>query len=165
MRTSKALLIAGGIAILAIGSTTAPAEAQCTRCTYCYFGGAGHDAPPDGGSMGSIHYDCLAPITCSHPPCGVALLPEDEQEREAIDALMNRVADGDEYAVTVALREHSDHVYFNRDRSALQAKLVAPCEGEPELVAHIPLTGAQLAVALAAPTQRDYVVVESNLRN
>jgi hypothetical protein len=134
-------------------------------CGMCYYGCAegeslGHWFGAFGGAWGEVH-ECWGGITCAPHECdcvGGCGNTDDDNDHAMVSEngghghghggipgmLLDQITAGSASALAQVMAQHRSSVYLNRHRRALQ--VVALCN-EDVVVAHIPLSESQLAVA------------------
>ncbi len=155
----------GAIAVVAaLGAfTPTEAEAQCTDCPRCGIQSM-HKAPAGGTNAAGLHPEiCLAPVGCTgHPPC-IAALPVDQMRQENFDKLLDQARLGDFVATLAMLRTFHEQAIINAERQALQVYTLPGCDaGKGKLIAHIPLTRTQVAMATDWQARRLVALLAAN---
>jgi hypothetical protein len=107
----------------------------CGSCNWCL---GGHEAPPGGNSIRSLHSWCMQLADCNgHPGCNVTLGPAlDDAASARLRETIEDAIRGNTLAI-VALAENPS-VKWNENRSALQVE----GECDASVVAHLPIRRA-----------------------
>ena len=123
-------------------------DANCISCSDCNFQMIFDHWNINPGIFGASHSTaCVAGSNCDgHPDCAVGVLTDEEifLERE-LQRQLEGLAGGLDNAVALLDGAFSERVMLNLDRRAMQVE--SAC-GDGRIIAHLPLTGEQVAMAI-----------------
>lgn len=133
----------------------------CGYCTICSGDGHRFTVDAENKPLDGFDHQACYPNECgtgAHPPCGGSDDSEtataskyDPKLELALETAAVLARKGDVEAVRELIKLHRDRAVFNAKRGALQ--IAAPCARQV-IIAHVPLTPAQLQVARESSADR-----------